>query len=40
MVKKSMEYRKVALKNIFSVGIEAIQEEQQYLTTFAGIVLW
>lgn len=40
MVKKSMEYRGIALKDILSVGIEAIQKDQQYLTTFAGIVLW
>ncbi len=40
MVKKSMEYREITLKDILSVGIEAVQEEQQYLTTFAGIVLW
>lgn len=40
MVKKSMEYRGIALKDILSVGVEKIQEEQQYMTTFAGIVLW
>lgn len=40
MVKKSMEYRGIVLKDILSVGIEEVQEEQQYLTTFAGIVLW
>lgn len=40
MVKKSMEFRGIALKDILSVGVEEVQEEQQYLTTFAGIVLW
>lgn len=40
MVKKSMEYRGIALKDILSVGVEEIQEEQQYMTTFTGIVLW
>lgn len=40
MVKKSMEYRGIALKDILSVCVEEVQEEQQYMTTFAGIVLW
>lgn len=40
MVKKSMEYRGISLKEILSIGVEGEQEEQQYLTTFAGIVLW
>lgn len=40
MVRKSMEYRGIALKDILSIGVEGVQEEQQYLSTFAGIVLW
>lgn len=40
MVKKAMEYRRIALKDILSVGVEKVQKELQYLTTFAGIVLW
>ena len=40
MVKQSMDYRGIVLKDILSVGVEEIQKEQQYLTTFAGIVLW
>lgn len=40
MVKKSMKFRGIALKEILSVGVEKVQEEQQYLTTFSGIVLW
>ena len=39
-LKKAMEYRRIALKDILSVGVEKVQKELQYLTTFAGIVLW
>lgn len=40
MVKKAMDSRDILLKEIVSVGIEATQNENAYLTTFAGIALW
>lgn len=38
MVSKSMDFRGIVLKDIISIGVEKVREEQ-YLTTFAVIVL-